>query len=259
MLRAFLGLSLLCVAGPALGQTEADEEDLLENPPPPVDTSSTPVAGAVANASRTATAAIAVEGSETPKTRSSTQARKLSWNVVGGPRGRRAAVTLELGFARVPRATLEVPVMEGLIVGARGGFAFADRTPGRGFKPALEVVALVRWAPPIDVPFDLGVVIEPGAKLGGEKAGQHFLLGLSAEATTQVGDGAFVGGSFSVPVAIATGGAALTSVSVEAGPLFEVHLNPSLALTLDVRAGVAVDRSEARFSMSMLAGGALRL
>ncbi|MBI2377605.1 MAG: hypothetical protein HYV07_26625 [Deltaproteobacteria bacterium] len=256
-MRALLIFSLLLLASGA--GAEEDEEDALENPPPPrLDLDSLKSRPEADRPTRveTATRTKAADPDTEVRAQSSTAARTLSWNVLGAPRGSRVAVQVEVGYARLPRGTVQLPIADGLIVGARGGFSFADRVPGRPFSPSLEVLGLVRWVAPLLLPFELGVTGELGARLGD---GQAVVLSLGAEATHQLGEILFVGGSFSVPITIATGGAALTAMSVEAGPLLEAHLAPSLALTLDARVGVGALSTVLDWSLSALAGVALRL
>lgn len=221
---------------PTPGPTRAPAEGPAEEPPPGYDTSLTP---------------------------------GLSWDLVaGGIPESGALIEGALGFSGLPRVAYHYSLSADLSVGGMISFDYAYWAPDRAFAGSLLIQAPIRLVLHRTPSMTIGARLDPGVGLffKGERRSQ-FGLGILLNAGASIGytiDNRFiVGGAINLPVAIdvPTGGAdPVLRVPLLIGPVFEFHVTPPLALTLDLGIGPHMNTAGGTtFGLRVMGGVVFRL
>lgn len=183
---------------------------------------------------------------ETAAEATSGAAPTLSWDVLGGgiPDGGVIA-SARVGFSRLGEIRLEVPILDGLMVGAWLGFDVGFWTPeGAGADPGLVFGATARYRILHTSEWSIGVSASPGGRARfGSSGGGELLVPLAGRALYAVDSRILVGLALDVPVRFGFPdvGGAFFAIPLSVGFAGELHLLPPLAITANLGVGPALD------------------
>ncbi|MCK6549410.1 hypothetical protein L6R52_26440 [Myxococcota bacterium] len=192
--------------------------------------------------------------------------RGISWDLVAGgipPTG--ALVEGQLGFSGLPRLAYHHSVAPDFSLGASVAFDFAYWAPERAFKSSLLVQAPMRLALHATPSMNVGLKLEPGI---GFFFGRPFTLGILANAGAVVGfrieERMILGAGIDVPLMLWIPTEAdvdpFLTLPILLGPVFELHVTPPLALTLDFKMGPHLNTTGGTtLGLKLMAGVAFRL
>lgn len=198
-----------------------------------------------------------------------TSVRGLSWDLKGGGIPTSGGlVEAALGFSGLPRLAYHHTLSPDLSIGGMVSFDYAYWAPSLAFASSLLLQAPIRFALNRSSSMSLGLRLDPG--LGFRFASDHggpFAFGLLLNGGISVGftvqNRFIVGGGIDVPMAISipsSGGTVNFVFPILIGPIFEFHVTPPLALTVDMKLGPHINSAGGTiFGLLMMAGIAYRL
>jgi hypothetical protein len=214
---------------------------------------------------KTEAAALDEAGVESPE---DAITRGLSWDILGGgvPDGG-ALIQAELGFSGLPRVSYHYTLdPSSLSLGGMVSFDYAYWGPKIAFAPSLLLQVPLRYSISHDESMTIGLRAEPGVGMffsGGPRKDFTFGILLNAGATLgfTVQDRMIIGGGVDVPFMFAVGGdGAFVQVPILIGPIFEFHVTPPLAMTMDFKIGPnLISEGDTIFGFRLMAGVAYRM
>lgn len=187
---------------------------------------------------------------------------RATWDALfaGPPRG--GMLHGEIGFSGLPKVAYHMGMSNDLSIGGSFAFDYAYFAPRAAFSAGLLLQAPIRYRIHESGQLSFGLRADPG--VGMFFPGGGFVFGLLLNMAFNVGyavnNQIIVGGGVDMPLAIriSDGGAGLVW-PILFGPMFEMHVTPSVALTADLKFGPWIDSDVgAIFGLKFLVGVAYR-
>lgn len=192
--------------------------------------------------------------------------RGITWDAVaGGVPDSGGLVEGQLGFSGLPRIAYHASLAPDFSLGAAVAFDFAYWAPERAWRSSLLFQVPMRLALHETSSLNVGLKLEPGVGLF---FGRPFTLGILANAGATVGfrieERMVLGAGIDVPLMLWIPTEAdvnpFLSFPILLGPVFELHVMPPLALTLDFKMGPHINTTGGTtLGLKLMAGVAFRL
>lgn len=250
---------------PAAGEEVSDPDEPDAPPPPapseptPKDTSAPPLPAPSPPPGAPAAADEAPAVSPTPLEPAHPGSPEISWTLLGARVPSGSLLQGELGFSGLPRIAFHQWLGDGFSVGGLVAFDYGSFVPRAAFRSSLVLAVPIRYAIPLDAPFELALRVEPGVVIPFD-GGAGILLDAQANLSWVLADRFVVGAGIDMPILIGIGdvlGGLAWPLLI--GGIFEYHPLAPLALTLDAKLGPYLDTNAgALLGLRVLGGAAYR-
>jgi hypothetical protein len=184
----------------------------------------------------------------------------VSWTTLAARVPRDGAlIQVELGFSGLPRVAYHHS-LGAISIGGLVAFDYARFAPKIAFDSSLVLAVPVRYGVAIGESLELGLRGDTGVVLP-FSGGVGVLFDLQANAGFIVDQRFIVGGGIDMPIIVGSiGGTTTLSWPFLFGPVFEYHVAPPLALTVDAKFGPYFNTgTSVLFGMRVMAGVGYRI
>ncbi|MCC7386699.1 MAG: hypothetical protein IT384_32980 [Deltaproteobacteria bacterium] len=184
---------------------------------------------------------------------------EISWTLLGARVPSGSLLQGELGFSGLPRIAFHRWLGDGFSLGGLVAFDYGSFVPRAAFRSSLLLAVPIRYAIPLDAPFELAIRVDPGVVIPFD-GGAGILIDAQVNLSWVLADRFVVGAGIDMPILIGIGdvlGGFAWPLLI--GAIFEYHPLAPLALTLDAKLGPYLDTNAgALLGLRVLGGAAYR-